>query len=140
MEYSKHDMELFLLLPDLQVSGKLNFMGFPLTSTGTSNSTVDPDQGVRFFFKVVKFFWKFFLQSTGQINFQSFRRPFTVPPELRHYTTGFPENTKENYESEYFEFHDINLQNVIECRLPAIRPTRQQNCLLSSENLSMLQF
>ena len=59
------------------------------------------------------------------INFRSFRRPFTTPPKPWHYTKEFQENTKENYESGYFEkFYVLNLQNVIEWHLAAILRSR----------------
>ena len=36
-------------------------------------------------------------------NFQSFRSPFTIPTEPFHYTKEILKNTKENFESQYFD-------------------------------------
>ena len=60
------------------------------------------------------------------VNFQSFWRPFTIPTKPWYYTKEFPENTKENYESEYFKkIYVLNLQNVIKWHLAAILRSRR---------------
>ena len=59
--------------------------------------------------------WLYDMSITTPQNFKKIGGDLDHPKSLAIIQRKFPENTKENYGSEYFEkFYVLNLQNVIE--------------------------